>query len=187
MPRPHRVQIAGGLYHIATRSSDKRAILRDDVDRERLLGLVERGCARSGWLCHDYCLLTTHYHLLVTTPKENLARGMQWLNGLYGATFNERHAAHGHVFGGRYSSTLVESDAHLLYLVSYLAMNPVLAGLCRDPAEWPWSSYPALIGRAPAGFLHLEEVLRLFAFDPDQARLRIEQYVAGNEFPALAA
>jgi len=66
-------------------------------------------------------------------------------------------------------------------------MNPVLAGICSDPAEWRWSSYPALIGRAPVGFLQLGEVLRLFGFDPDEARQRIEQFVAGDPFATIAA
>jgi hypothetical protein len=111
---------------------------------------------------------------------------MQWLNGLYASTFNERHAVHGHVFGARYKSVLVQSDAHLLYLVAYLAMNPVKAGICRDPAEWSWSSYRALLGRAPAGFLQLNDVMRMFAFDPNEARLRIEQFVFGDDVEMVA-
>ena len=107
--------------------------------------------------------------------------------GCNDSVFNERHAAHGHVFGARYKNVPVKSDAHLLWLVAYLAMNPVLGGLCSDPAEWRLSSYPALIGRAPAGFLHLGEVLRIFGFDHDEPRRRIEQFVAGDPFATVAA
>lgn len=154
--------------------------MRDDEDRRVFLDLLKRTCARQGWLCRGYCLLSTHYHALVTTPKPNLAPGMQWLNGLYAATFNERHEGHGHVFGGRYKSVLVRSDAHLIYLVAYLAMNPVKAGICRAPTEWHWSSYRALLGQVPGGFLQLGEVMRMFAFDPAEARVRIENYVFGD-------
>jgi REP element-mobilizing transposase RayT len=181
MPRPLRIEVPGGLFHVATRSSARRTILRDDQDRGVLLELAKRACRRQGWLCHGYCLLSTHYHLLITTPKPNLAPGMQWLNGLYAATFNERHTSHGHVFGARYKSVLVQSDAHLIYLVAYLAMNPVKAGICGDPSEWAWSSYRALLGRVPTGFLQLNDVMRMFAFDPDEARLRIEQFVFGDD------
>jgi putative transposase len=111
---------------------------------------------------------------------------MQWLNGLYASTFNERHASHGHVFGGRYKSVLVQSDAHLIHLVSYLAMNPVEAGICRAPAEWKWSSYRALLGQVPGGFLQLGEVMRMFAFDPAEARTRIENYVFGDDVEMVA-
>jgi putative transposase len=186
MPRPLRIEVPGGLFHVATRSPARRTILRDDEDRGRLLELVRRTCRRQGWLCRGYCILSTHYHLLVTTPKPNLAPGMQWLNGLYGTTFNERHASHGHVFGGRYASVLVKSDAHLLLLVAYLAMNPVKAGICRDPAEWAWSSYGALLGHVPEGFMQLSEVMRMFAFDPEEARRRIESFVFGDDVEMVA-
>ena len=69
------------------------------------------------------------------------------------------------------------SDAHLLHLVSYIAMNPVGAGACARPADWSFSSYRALIGERPAGFLELKSILRLFAFDTGEARRRIEEFV----------
>jgi hypothetical protein len=135
-------------------------------------------------MCHAYCVMTTHYHALITTPEENLSRGMQWLNGLYATIFNEEYASHGHVFGARFTSVHVVSDAHLLRCVSYLAMNPVAAGLCARPADWKFSSYPALVGRRPAGFLELKSILRFFAFDRDEARSRIEEFVCPPDVTA---
>jgi hypothetical protein len=102
---------------------------------------------------------------------------MQCLNGLYGTIFNHEYASHGHVFGARFASVHVISDAHLLRTVSYIAMNPVGAGLCARPSDWRFSSYPALIGRRRSGFLELDSVLRLFAFDRGEARRRIEEFV----------
>jgi REP-associated tyrosine transposase len=177
VPRPPRLQIAGGLFHITTRSAARRPILPNAEARGDCLRLVERACLRYGWHCHAYVLMTTHYHLLITTPEPNLSCGMQWLNGLYGALFNERHAVHGHVFGARFVSVHVTSDAHLVRLVAYIAMNPVGAGLCARPEDWTFSSYRALIGRRPAGFLDQGALLRLFAFDSAEARRRIEEFV----------
>ena len=128
--------------------------------------------------------MTTHYHALITTPEENLSRGMQWLNGRYATIFNEEYASHGHVFGARFSSVHVVSDAHLLWCVSYIAMNPVGAGLCATPADWKFSSYPALVGRRPSGFLELKSILQLFAFDRDEARRRIEEFVCPPDVTA---
>jgi len=88
MPRPPRLEVAGGVFHVTTRSAAKRPILPDDDARATCLALVRHACARYRWRCHAYCLMTTHYHLLITTPKANLSRGMQWLNGRYGAIFN---------------------------------------------------------------------------------------------------
>jgi REP element-mobilizing transposase RayT len=165
------------MFHVTTRSPAKRFIFPNDDARATCLVLVKRACARYGWRCHFYCIMSTHYHLLLTTPEENLSRGMQWLNGLYGSIFNETYASHGHVFGARFASVHVMSDAHLVGLVPYIAMNPVGAGLCARPADWKFSSYAALIGLRPAGFLELKTILRLFAFDPEEARRRIEEFV----------
>jgi len=84
---------------------------------------------------------------------------------------------HGHVFGARFTSSYVTSDAYLLTVIAYIAMNPVGAGLCRRPEDWTFSSYRALLGREPSGFLELKSLLRLYAFDPDEAGRRIEEFV----------
>ena len=83
----------------------------------------------------------------------------------------------GHVFGARFTSSYVTSDAYLLTVIAYIAMNPVGAGLCRRPEDWTFSSYRALLGREPSGFLELKSLLRLYAFDPDEAGRRIEEFV----------
>ena len=82
MPRAPRLQLAGGLFHVTTRSAAWRAILPNDDARAACLDLIEKTCVRYHWRCHAYCVMTTHYHLLITTPEPNLSRGMQWLNGL---------------------------------------------------------------------------------------------------------
>src|SRR4051812_5786365 len=175
MARPPRLQVAGGPFHVTTRSPARRPILPDDAARSICLRLLERACSRYGWRCHAYCVMTTHYHVLITTPEPNLSRGMQWLNGRYGTIFNEEYASHGHVFGARFASVYVISDAHLLQVVSYIAMNPVGAGICASPSDWKFSSYRALLGRRLPGFLELDSILRLFAFDRAEARRRIEE------------
>jgi hypothetical protein len=75
---------------------------------------------------------------------------MRWLCGIFARTFNKRHARVGHVFGGRYRTTFIESDAHLAYASRYVECNPVSAGLCAHPQDWPWSSYRAAVGLTPA-------------------------------------
>ena len=175
------MQPAGELFHIAARSSAKRLILPTADDRDELLRLLQIACRKYAVACHAYCVLTTHFHVLVTPQQDDLSRALQWLNSRYAERFNADYAAHGHVFGARYSSTHVASDAHLLHLMAYLAYNPIAAGLCDRPEDWPWSSYRALVGRERVPFLALDELLRLFAFDRNEARRRIEDYVRGFE------
>jgi putative transposase len=178
MPRPHRVQAAGAIYHVTGRGNSGQPIFIDDRDRQLFLILVSLVVERYGWHCYAFCLMTTHYHLLVMTPRPDLARGMQWLNGVYAQRFNKRHVHAGHVFRGRYSSTLVEREGHLVELLRYISLNPVRAGICRSPRDYFWSSYRATIGvdRAPS-FLRVAPVLELFASSEATARKRLVAFV----------
>jgi hypothetical protein len=122
--------------------------------------------------------MTTHYHLLVRTPSPDLARGMQYLNACYAQGFNRRHGEIGHRLERRYRSTLIDSDAHALESLRYLALNPVRAGACRAPEQWKWSSYAAVTGRAPAPqFLAVDVVLGYFGSNRTKARRRFEAFV----------
>jgi REP element-mobilizing transposase RayT len=142
------------------------------------LRLVGATAVRKSWHVQAYCLMTTHYHLLIRIEEANLARGMQWMNGVYGALVNARLSDSGHVFGARYGSSPVTTDAYHLEVIRYIALNPVRAGMCDDPADWPWSSY-RLLGRGVAtpAFLEGDEVLRLFGRDRGIARRRLEAFV----------
>ncbi len=162
-----------------TRGVRKLPIFLDDGDRLRFLSLVAVVVPLHEWICSAYCLMTSHYHLLVTTPEANLGRGMQLLNGVYAQTFNRRHGEVGHVFESRYQSPRVENEQHLLEVTRYIVLNPVRAGTCDDPAEWKWSSYRATLGLATAPrFLALDSVLDLFSSsDLEVARQTFRAFV----------
>jgi putative transposase len=134
--------------------------------------------AERDWVCGAYCLLTTHYHLLIRTPEADLASGMQEINSCYGREFNRRYGLEGHVFFRRYHSVMIEREGHLLELGRYVPTNPVRAGLCPRAEDWPWSSYPAHLGLCPpAPFLSPGWLLELFGRDPRSARARYRAFV----------
>jgi putative transposase len=189
MARPLRLQIPGGVYHLTARGVARQAIFRDPRDRLAFLALLGRVVELHDWTCHAYCLMTTHYHLLVRTPSGDLARGMQRLNGDYAQGFSVRHREPGHLFHRRYHSVLVERDAHLLELCRYFALNPVRAGLVEDPARWVWGSYQAALGLAPRPpFLAVEWLLSCFGSDRDRAIERLRRFVEdGPDAHASAA
>ena len=113
MPRPHRIQLAGGFYHVTQRGTNGLAIFFDDDDRRFFLGLLALTVRRQAWGLDAYCLMTNHFHLVIGTPQANISAGMQRLSGIYGQRFNERHQRFGHVFQGRFGSTMIESDEYL--------------------------------------------------------------------------
>jgi len=140
MARPLRIELAGGIYHVTSRGDRREDIFLDEGDRLAWLDVFGAVCNRFNWVCHAWCQMTNHYHLVVETVEGNLSQGMRQLNGVYTQTFNRTHRRVGHVFQGRYRAVVVEKDAYLLELMRYVVLNPVRAGIVSDAADWPWSS-----------------------------------------------
>lgn len=178
MSRPLRVEFPGALYHVSSRGNAQQPVFLDDGDCERLLDLLGRTCERFAWRCHAYCVMGNHYHLVVETPRANLARGMQQLGSSYAQGFNRRYGRVGHVLQGRYKAVLVERQTHLLEVARYVVLNPVRAGLCGDAGGWRWSSYRATVGEGPAlAFLTVDWLLAQFGKDPVRGRERYRSFV----------
>ena len=91
MARPLRIEFSGAVYHITSRGNAKGEIFADDQDREKFLDILVSVVKKHRWLCHAYCLMGNHYHLLLETPEGNLSRGMRQLNGIYTQAFNRSH------------------------------------------------------------------------------------------------
>ena len=178
MPRGPRVIIPDGIYHLTARGSNRGAIFVFDQDRYDILERIARVVDEYELVCHTYCLMTNHYHLVVGTPDARLSKAMKALNGGYARRFDARHGRSAHVFRNRFRSELIDSDEYLLTACRYVVLNPVRAGLCGHPAEWPWSSYRALAGLEPAPiFLSEGSVLSYFGNAPDRARARYREFV----------
>jgi REP element-mobilizing transposase RayT len=108
MARPLRIEFPGALYHVTSRGNARAPIFQEDRDRHLLLHILGEVVGRYRWVCHSYCLMTNHYHLLLETPEANLSRGMRQLNGLYTQRFNRDHERVGHICrdaSGRSSSS----------------------------------------------------------------------------------
>ena len=124
MARPLRIEYSGAYYHVSTRGNERKAIFRDEWDRERLLELLARAVKDFHLRLHGYVLMSNHYHLLVETPRGGLSRALRYLNGVYTQAFNRRHRRVGHLFQGRYKAILVDKDAYSLELSRYIHLNP---------------------------------------------------------------
>ena len=147
MARPLRIEYPGAVYHITSRGNEKKAVFKDQQDRELFLKILDQVNKRYHWLCHAYCLMDNHYHLLIETPDGNLSLGMRQLNGVYTQAYNKRRTRCGHLFQGRYRAILIQKDSHLLEVCRYVVLNPVRASIVKRPDDWVWSSYNATVGK----------------------------------------
>jgi len=80
MARPLRIQYDGALYHITSRGNARKAIYSDDEDRRIFLDTLLNVKKRYNWICHAYCLMNNHYHLIIETPDGNLSKGARQIN-----------------------------------------------------------------------------------------------------------
>jgi len=160
MARPLRIEMADGVYHVASRGLERRRIVRDDRDRHRWLALLDEVARRRGWRVFAWALMGNHFHLFVRTPEPDLSAGLHDLNSGYATWFNRRHRRHGPLFQGRFKAILVEREHHYWELSRYVHLNPVRAGLVDDPREYGWGSCPAYFGRGDVPeWLAWQEVL----------------------------
>jgi REP-associated tyrosine transposase len=188
MPYPPRLQVADATYHVATRATGPSEFFRTPDDRRGLLIVLGRAVEKYAWRLHAYCLMVTHYHLVVTTPEPNIARGMQFLNSIYARAFNKRYGRLGHFVGARYSSALIETEGHALEVCRYVPLNPVRSKLCARPEEWPWSSYAATLGlRQEPAFLDSSWMLELFGEELSTARQTLRDFVDAARVSTLVS
>ncbi len=178
MARPLRIEYPGALYHVTSRGNARQKIFRDDTDRTYFLDLLGKTVSRYRWICHAYCLMDNHYHLVIETPEGNLSRGMKHLNGVYTQKYNWRYKKTGHILQGRFKAIIVDKDSYLLQLCRYVLLNPVRAKMAGTPDAWRWSSYHAMTGKEkPPEFLTTDWVLGQFSDKKRRARRLFEDFV----------
>jgi len=145
MPRPPRAFVEG-IYHLAARGSDSRHLFPGPADRTTFFGRLALVLERSSLRLVAYALLGNHYHLVLVTPGGRVSSALQQLHTWYSRQHNRRQGRSAHLFRAHFFARELRSDADLLVACRYVALNPVAAGLCRDPFSWPWSSAAASVG-----------------------------------------
>lgn len=187
MSRSPRAFLAGAIYHVYSRGSNRQAIFAFDSDRVDFLVCLNRVVRVYELRCLGYCLMPNHYHLVLEIPDVRLSYAMKALNGRYALRFNLRHARDAHLFRNRFGAVLQETDDQFFWTLRYTVRNPIEAGLCAHPAEWPWSSYRASagLGDAPA-FLDIAGLLAYFGDEVESAMARYRRLVeAPNGTPGV--
>jgi putative transposase len=172
VPRRPRAEVEAGLFHVFARGNNKRIIYRDDHDRRTYLRILRGTVRHFRWRLLAYCLMDNHVHLLLETREPNLGVGMRRLHGSYAQRFNARHGSSGHLFQERYGSVRVKTDEQLWTVAVYIAMNPVEAGLCGCPGDWPWSSHSMVLSDTAPDWVDVPHLLECFAAAGGDGRRR---------------
>jgi len=153
----------GAIYHVTQRGVGRTALFRDATDRQAFLWYLGRSALRGRWQILAYCLMENHVHLLIRDLDADLPRGLAALFGSHSARFNSRHGRFGALYQGRYRAFVITDERYMANVLRYVLMNPVKARIVTDPGDWPWSSFAATAGSAPApAWLAVEATLEAF-------------------------
>ncbi|MBW2195465.1 MAG: transposase [Deltaproteobacteria bacterium] len=186
MSRPLRIEYPGAWYHVMNRGRKAENIFAGKEDYQKFFELLKESSEMWNVTVAAYCLMPSHYHMLIQTPDANLSRFMRHVNGVYTQRFNRLHGCDGHLFRGRYKSILVDEDAYLLQLVRYIHRNPLEAELVDKLDEYEWSSHKGYISRAKKwDWISKDFMLSMLTMNKRQQRRAYRQFVAKENTEAI--
>ncbi|CAB1067350.1 hypothetical protein D1AOALGA4SA_20 [Olavius algarvensis Delta 1 endosymbiont] len=148
MSRPLRIDYPNAWHHVMNRVRRGTDLYADKADYQLFVDLLKETADLFKVNVAAYCLMPTHYHMMLQTPDANLSRCMRHLSGVYTQKYNMSHGCDGTLFRGRYKSILVDADSYVLQLVRYIHRNPLEAGLVKRLDRYAWSSHKGYLSKA---------------------------------------
>jgi putative transposase len=149
MTAPRQVR-PGTVYLVTRRCAQRQFLLRPSKTVNEVFRYVLAAAAgRYGILVHAYCVLSNHYHLVVTDPYARLPAFHQFLDALVARALNASLGRWEAFWApNSYSAVALATPTDVVEKASYVLANPVAAGLVRSGSMWPglWSA-PEAIGR----------------------------------------
>lgn len=133
------------VYHILNRAAGRQKLFDEPDDYAAFEAVLEQAHEREPLRILAYCIMPTHWHLVVwprAGRDDQVSEFMRWLTG----THTQRWHAHfqtagtGPLYQGRFKSFPVQSDEHLHTVLRYVERNPRRAGLVRRAEDWRWGS-----------------------------------------------
>lgn len=152
----------GAFHHVMNRGHGGEKIFRCRKAKARFLEILERKSVLYRMRILAYCVMNNHYHLVLQNSSGKLSEFMKGLNGEYGSYYRRRFGGSGYVFQGRFNSTLIQEDSYMTVALVYGFLNPVRAGLTRNPWDYEWSSIRKYFDECDDTFLDREFVTGLF-------------------------
>ena len=145
MARPLRVSFAGAVFHITSRGNNRERVFLDQADFHRYKALLRKYRTKYDFKLYAYTLMPNHVHLLIeTTTAGSISKIMHAVNTSYAMYFNAKYDHVGHVWQGRFHSSIIDSENYLLEVMRYMDMNPVRAGIAKRPEQYDWTSHRCL-------------------------------------------
>jgi putative transposase len=185
MPRPLRLHVPGGFYHVTLRGNHRQRIFFRPAHRRILECIVREAIQRFDARVHAYCWMTNHIHLFVQVGDTELGRIVLRIASRYARFIQARFGTTGHLFERRYHAVLVDEDAYLITLLRYIHQNPLKAGMVSSLRNYRWSSHHAYTGTRPQSWVTTDFALRILGSTREASRRAyrrlVEELVSDDE------
>jgi putative transposase len=165
-----RIVFEGAVYHITQRAPGREVIFVENSDYLKFLSLLKKTSEKFGLDLFCFSLLPNHLHLMLRINSKNLSVAMRHLFQAYAMYYNKKYQRKGHVFCGRFRSSLCNDDAYLLAASSYIHLNPYKANLTKKIDGYRWSSLLLYLGKTKKSFIDSKEILLLLDEDLKNAK-----------------
>jgi len=185
MPRPLRIIVPNLFFHILNRGNNRQTVFRDKDDFLFFIQLLKRYKKELKFRLYHFCLMPNHTHFIIEpTIEGSLSKIMLRLTLAYTWYFNKKYNAVGHVWQGRYKSSLLDRENYFLWCGLYIELNPVRAGLAGRPEEWQWSSYRFYAfgdnNRLIDGLIDFDPYYLELGDDPLERQKRYQEEIGGT-------
>jgi REP element-mobilizing transposase RayT len=178
VPRRPRVFVDGAIYHVYCRTARGERVFSDPSEASCFLEIVRDVKERDGFVVLAWCVMPTHYHLVLRTAHVPLRRSMRLIQGRFAQGHNRRHRVLGSLWQERYKAKLVNEHAYLATVMAYVHLNPVAARLVDDPRDYALCGHRELLGRGRGGLVDVDETLALLGDTITMARRAYRTVVA---------
>jgi len=175
MPRGPRFVFQNAFYHVFNRGINKQQIFFSDADYQFFLKKLLLLKSKYDLSIYAYCLMPNHFHISIQTRKTPISKIMSSLSTSYSMYFNRTYNHFGPVFQNRFKSILIENDSYFVKLSQYIYLNPVKAGLIKNPLDFQYSSIREALGNEPLRLLD-EDIVRLIG-DTKGSRKEYRQFI----------
>ncbi|HAF07872.1 MAG: transposase [bacterium] len=138
--RRARIKYEGSYHHVMNRGFENEKIFVDSKSKNYFINLIEEFSKKFKMSVYAYCIMNNHFHIILKNDSNKLSEFMKNLDSSYGIYYRKRFGGRGYVFASRFKSTLIENDRYLKMSIIYTLLNPVKAGLTKNPFKFKWSS-----------------------------------------------
>ena len=205
MPSRRDIFVNGGIYHIFSKTIDRKIIFNNNDLCSEFLNTASYYQSQTSNIRYSrykenvlneevnliynkspkvyilsYCLMPNHYHLLIKQKQEGgVIRFMANLLNSFTHYYNYINKRKGSLFLTPFRSRKIVSDEQLIHTSRYIHLNPYSAGIVRSYQElidYPYSSLKEYVKDEKEGICNTDSILKMFNNNKD----RYKDFVLGN-------